>query len=219
MPDDIAPLNRLGVIIPYTDREEDGSAYHVLLPEREEDGTLALEASVFSGSDLSERYQDGFMPYSREALVQFARTLNDVPYGYGDLHCHYDCSSYVSLVYRCFGIFLPRNSADMLHAKGLTVVDLTAMEDEEKETLIMEHPGAIIFLPGHVMLSTGEVHPPDYGTRAGIIHCNTAYYSEPDGDPAHYVVTEKVLENLIARCFSVSGRSFLTKAEALIFAE
>ncbi|MBQ6551214.1 MAG: SH3 domain-containing protein [Lachnospiraceae bacterium] len=216
IPNDIAPLNRLGVIIPYTKKDENGTSYSVLLPARTEDGSLVIEERIVSGEDLSDRYHDGFMDYSEENVVSLARSLIDVPYGYGDLHSNYDCSSFVSLTYRVFGIFMPRNCSGICRAKGLHIENVTNMSDTDKEALIMEHPGAIVYFPGHVMISTGKTNSTS-GTRAGIVHCNTSYYSEGDGDPSHLVTTEKVTENMIALIHSGSGRTFLTKAEAVIW--
>ena len=216
--DDDAPMNRLGVIIPYSFKNDDGTSYTVRLPERAEDGTLEIVERVISGEDLSERYHEGFMEYSPEALISEARSMLDFPYGFGDLHSNYDCSSFAGLVYRCFGIFMPRNSGDMPHAKGLSVLDVSEYEEDAKEQLLMEHPGAVLSWPGHVMLSEGTVYGDD-GAHAGIIHCNTAYYSEPDGDPSHYVVTEKVVEGLAARTYSGSGRTFLAKIQFVIWLE
>ena len=216
IPGDISPLNRLGVILPVAEKNEEDHSCTVILPERAEDGSLVLYEQKLDGELLSAYYHEGFLEYSTEALLLEARSMLEYPYGYGDLHSNYDCSSFAGLVYRCFGIFTPRNSGDMSHAAGLHVEDVTGYSDSQKAQLLISHPGAILGWPGHVMMSLGKISS-DTGDHAGIIHCNTAYYDAPDGDPAHYIITEKVLEASAAEIYGADGRSFLTRLEYVIW--
>ena len=212
---DTSPLNRMGVILPVKGKTPDG-AFKVILPVRvPEDGTLTFAERVIGGTELSTYYHEGFLDYSPEAVVQTARTMLGYPYGYGDLYNYYDCSSFAGLVYRCFGVFTPRNSGDMPHAAGLTVTDVRGYDDASKTQLLTAHPGAIIGWPGHVMMSAGGIQG-DPG-RAGIIHENTAYYNAPDGAAAHFIVTEKTLELPIAETYGASGQSFLNRLEYIIW--
>ena len=217
-PEDASPLNRLGIILPLTGKDEDGISVTVLLPERADDGTLKLTEALINIDVYSACYHEGFLSYSPENLLQEARRMLGFPYGYGDLNSNYDCSSFAGLVYRCFGIFTPRNSVDMPHAGGLRVLDVRSYSDSQKAQLLIDHPGAILGWPGHVMLSSGVIST-DSGAKAGIIHCNTAYYDAPDGDPSHLIITEKVVEAAASETYRENGESFLTRTEYMIWLE
>ena len=218
LPGDPSPLNRLGVILPITEDDPEKAGCTVLLPKREEDGSLTYYEQFIDASELSAFYHEGFLEFSPDAVLEEARHMLGYPYGYGDLNSNYDCSSFAGLVYRCFGVFLPRNSVDIPHAKGLTILDVTDFEDPEKAQVVMDHPGAILAWPGHVMMSAGRIDS-DTGACAGIIHCNTAYYDTPDGDPRHLVVTEKVTEALASDIYRANGQSFLSAADYVIWLE
>ena len=150
-PDLNDPLSRIGVILPFTAKEED--TYQVLFPVRSEEGQLVLEIrSVTISPDNPIGWHEGFMTYSKEALVELSKTYLDLPYGYSDEYNRYDCSSYTGSLYLLFGFRMPRNTNIMHHFGGSVV---NAEKVNIYETLDA-HPGALVLMPTHVMMYIGQ---------------------------------------------------------------
>lgn len=107
----------------------------------------------------------GELPFSeRQMLLQMERMLN-IPYSWGDERVDgMDCSSTVRAFYACFGVCLPRNSSEQKEygerlgaAKLAEFCDVRNLSIKEKrEVLRRLGVGAVIHMPGHVMLYAGE---------------------------------------------------------------
>lgn len=107
----------------------------------------------------------GELPFSqRQKLLQMERML-DIPYSWGDERVDgMDCSSTVRAFYACFGVFLPRNSSEQKeYGERLAAAELAEYHSvqgwsraEKQEVLRRLGVGAIIHMPGHVMLYAGE---------------------------------------------------------------
>lgn len=127
-------------------------AFIASLPVRERDGTLGFaEALVPMGAAVCV----GDVPYTAGAAVRLAMATRGEVYGWGGRLGSRDCSALVGEVYRCFGLRLPRNSADL--ARLPNGIDLAGRSREEKRALLRALPaGAILYFPGHAMLWLGE---------------------------------------------------------------
>lgn len=107
----------------------------------------------------------GSLPLSeRQMLLQMERMLG-IPYSWGDERVDgMDCSSTIQAFYACFGIRLPRNSSEQkeygerMTTAGLAeFVDLQGKSAEEKlDALRRLGVGAVLHMPGHVMLYAGQ---------------------------------------------------------------
>ncbi len=119
------------------------------------DGRLELTEMVLPvENDIS----DGYLPYTYEAAAQRMQQMVGAAYGWGDVHLNYDCSSTVGAVYRCFGIFLPRNTGNMA-ATGAVVISLEQMGTETRDGLIRSLPaGSLLLMKGHVAMYMGIVN-------------------------------------------------------------
>lgn len=146
-----------------------------------------------------------YLPFTERQLgLQMERML-EIPYSWGDERLDgMDCSSTVRAFFACFGIALPRNSEEQMeYGKYLSTIgaaeykDLKDKTKEEKtEVLRGLGVGAVVHMPGHVMIYAGE--------RDGIpfIFHNCDTYQSEDGE----VVVRRCV---ISEFFPKEGKSYL----------
>ncbi len=153
-------LNREYQVVIKSGRYKDGQYFRVgtILPvfDKEKSYGCTGEAPVFIRN---------YLPFTeRQMRLQMERML-DIPYSWGDERLDgMDCSSTVRAFYACFGLMLPRNSGqqqscgEMLYAMNQARYEqLTGKTPVEKEEAIKRlGVGAVIHMPGHVMLYAGE---------------------------------------------------------------
>lgn len=106
-----------------------------------------------------------YLPFTeRQMRLQMERML-EIPYSWGDERADgMDCSSTVRAFFACFGLSLPRNSEEQrgcgetLYAMNQALYeDLGGMSvDRKKEVIASMGVGAVLHMPGHVMLYAGE---------------------------------------------------------------
>lgn len=204
---------RLGTVIPYEYAGND--EFLLLFPERAEDGTFKTTSVPLSDNGLAS---DGYLPWSQELLLMVASNLIGTPYGWGDTAGNYDCSSTIGLLYRCFGIYLPRNTSAMSHFGG-TVLDVSSLTAEEKLKRMEEHPGAVLLMPGHAMLYSSVYYKNNEGTEADhfVIHNTSGFYTDETAENLSeiYSVTESALENM----FRANGESFTDRIQTILLFE
>lgn len=138
------------------------SSHVVLLPTREENGTLKLvETRVPQGLDVTV----GFLAYTPRNIIGQSFKLLGERYGWGSLWNAHDCSSFTMDIYHCFGIALPRNASKQSAVAGKQV-DVSTYSNQDKQALILRQPvGTLLAFPGHMMLYLGE-----YGGKPYVIH-------------------------------------------------
>lgn len=83
--------------------------------------------------------------------------IPEVEYSWGDLYEQgYDCSSFVQSLYRCFGVWIPRNTSALPYGGG-QVTELAELSPEEVEALVRSAPnGSLYLVNGHVMMITRD---------------------------------------------------------------
>ena len=126
--------------------------YVVYIPVRDADGHYAKKTAL-----IPEHYSVsiGYLPFTQANLLDIAFTCLGNRYGWAGMLDSYDCSLYTRTIYRCFGLTYPRNGNWQENVSG-TKIDLSKMNDEEKQMLIETLPtGTTMFFSGHTMMYLG----------------------------------------------------------------
>ena len=173
---------------------KDGQYFRVgtVLPvfDKEPENACRGDAPVFVGQ---------YLPFTdRQIRLQMERML-DIPYSWGDERLDgMDCSSTVRAFYACFGLFLPRNT-EAQRSCGETLAAMNRATYENLEGLSPENKkeriaglgmGAVLHMPGHVMLYAGE----RYG-EPRIFH-NVDTYTM---DGTEYIVRKSVISKFLPK--------------------
>ena len=176
----------MGVRLPLLAAAEVGNAlrgqnpytsHTVLLPVRDPDGGLSFEPALIArGQDVNL----GYLPYTRGNVIRQAFKFLGERYGWGHAYNARDCTGFVSEVYKTFGILLPRNSGDQ--RDSVIGENLRFGEDTSRARrlagLATLDVGDLVYIPGHVMLSLGEI-----GGEPYVIHdVSGLNYTGPDGE-------------------------------------
>ena len=136
---------------------QQGHAHWVIqLPVRNADGTLDLVPALLPRSaDTSADY----LPLTGRNLISQAFKFLGERYGWGHSYDTRDCSGFVSEIYRSFGILLPRNTS----SQGISpALDRLAFDNDSSGASRQAavdglHPGDLVYIPGHVMMTIGKV--------------------------------------------------------------
>ena len=103
----------------------------------------------------------GYLDMTQENILDQAKKLVGMAYGWGDSNGDMDCSSTMNAIYRCFGIVLPRNTSSMAQT-GTQIVSLEGMTQEEKlEKIQAMNPGTLLVMKNHVVMYIGQENGED----------------------------------------------------------
>lgn len=194
---------RMGTALPLLGN--DGVNYRVWYPLNWNGGLELTELLIPVRNDIS----DGYLPFTYEAVVRRMQQMASVTYGWGDAHLNYDCSSTVGAVYKCFGIFLPRNTGQM-HAAGTSVYALEGMSQEDKLSRIQSAPaGSLLVMRGHVVMYFGMIN------GVPMIAHNVTRYSENGTD----IIEAYQYRTTSLYVYTSSGRMYLDAFASLIVFE
>ena len=175
----------MGVSLPLLDRDDVGdslrgqnpyTSHIVSMPVRRDDGRLSFEAALIA---RSEDVSEGHLPFTRGHIIRQSFKFLGERYGWGHDYNARDCTGFVSEVYRSFGFVLPRNSGDQRDsAIGINRrFDKSAGRESRMDALRSMDTGDLVYIPGHVMLSLGNVDGEPY-----VIHdVNGLQYTKADG--------------------------------------
>jgi len=140
-----------------------------------------------------------YLPFTeRQIRLQMQRML-DIPYSWGDERLDgMDCSSTVRAFYACFGLALPRNSEEQRSCgEMLCAMNQAAYEDfsgkspdEKREAIKKLGIGAVLHMPGHVMLYAGEKD----GSSWIFHNCDT--YTM---DGTEYIVRKSIISKFLPK--------------------
>lgn len=160
----------MGIRLPLASHEVTGNnvygqnpyaSYAVELPVRDENGRLQLLPALIA---RSQDVTPGYLPYTRENLINQAFKFLGERYGWGHAYNARDCTGFVSEIYKTFGIFLPRNSGDQGRSDiGNNIrFDDATLADTKIDALKKLQVGDLIYIPGHVMIYLGEIDGKPY---------------------------------------------------------
>jgi hypothetical protein len=160
----------MGAKLPLDDPETfpDSGDFRIIIPARDVAGRLCFQTVRLPRTAGISR---GYLPYTGANIITQAFKMLGMRYGWGGTHQSVDCSSFVMNIYRSFGFYFPRNSREQERLPGKTVnFEENQTEFERADCLNRLLPGAILNLPGHVMLYLGE-----YNGSHFIIHALSSY--------------------------------------------
>ncbi len=127
--------------------------YIIKIPARNASGKLYYE---YAFVPVSRDVHVGYLDYTPANMLIQLFKVNGDRYGWGGMHHARDCSQYAMEVYRCFGLYIGRNSSDQA-MMPTTTYDLDGKTIEERKAVFEQlNPGAIVYFPGHIMLYLGE---------------------------------------------------------------
>ena len=154
-------------------REETGRAYRVAVPVRTASGALGLVDGTIA-RDTGE-FAAGYLPCTLRTLFTHAFKLLFEPYAWGGSRLGMfgrDCSRFVRDVIAVTGVILPRNGAQQAAVGTPCATFPPGASESERKALLVEQtpPGAILVLPGHVMLYLGHVDGEPYAIHATRSH-------------------------------------------------
>ncbi|WP_233278202.1 SH3 domain-containing protein [Myxococcus stipitatus] len=137
------------------------ASWPVLLPVREQDGTLAFQSALLRRTTDTA---PGYLPLTRANILRQAFKFLGERYGWGHQFNARDCSGLTSEVYRSMGLFLPPNSGQQGKSTALTHRLFTAKDSHAERLRALEQAqvGDLIVVPGHVLMLIGHVDGKPY---------------------------------------------------------
>lgn len=127
----------------------------VMLPTRENNGTLTLQPTVISKFlDVQTEY----LEYRSDNIIHQVFKLAGEWYDWGGAGHGRDCSSMIVDVYRCFGIMMPRNTSQQAlgHYGDNHYFDSNTSLADRLRILKQVETGDILYIPGHCMMALGH---------------------------------------------------------------
>jgi hypothetical protein len=119
------------------------------------------------GYTRKDDFAVGYLPLTVRSLFTQAFRLLGEPYAWGGSRFGVfgrDCSRMVQDVYATTGVRLPRNSDQQGRACYPTAIFTPDMDDETRRVTLVEKvsPGALLELPGHIVMYLGHVEGKPY---------------------------------------------------------
>ncbi len=148
----------MSVKLPYIGVTKEG--YQLILPRKKEDGTVGQKQITIPKNQA----HIGYLPYTKRNVYIQAFKYEGIPYSWSGMDQGVDCSSYVSNIYRSFGIKFPRNTSSQNKSVG-TIIDVGNQTVNQKLSKMQNTNPSLLYQNGHVMLYLGELDGTNY-----IIH-------------------------------------------------
>ena len=148
----LAPLARVGQLIPLARTQNDEVHYRVLTVASDPRGVATIQVSTVAKEGMA------LMPLlaTPRNVTRIANTLLGKPYVWGDIAGYRDCSSTLKDLFFPFGIWLPRDSGPQ--SKSGTFVSLKDLSNDLKEKTIIAQGVpffSLVWWPGHIALYVG----------------------------------------------------------------
>ncbi len=147
-----APAGSYGARV--TNRSAVGN-HVVYVPVRGVDGRYRKELALVSAK---AGVHEGYLPLTTRNVITVAFNMLGETYGWGGMLSSNDCSGYMTDVYKCFGLELPRNTTWQAASDAFSF-DVTDYPDDQKAAILNNMPiGSVLFFKGHEMMYLGMVN-------------------------------------------------------------
>lgn len=176
------------VLLRADDLQKDGS-WAIYMPTLDANGTIVEQGLNIPNDNGVVK---GALACSENNLIRQAFRFLGEGYGWGGMEKNVDCSAFVQDVYRSVGIELPRdaNRQEKVMTNSISVKNMT--HEQRLEIIKKSKPGALLFLPGHVMMYLGN----DDNGEPLAIHALSSYYTFDDGKTAKHYVRKVLVSDL-----------------------
>jgi hypothetical protein len=139
---------------------ETENAYMVHVPVRTAQGQLEITDGYIPRD--AGQFQAGYLPCTLNTLLTQAFKLLGEPYAWGGSRLGIfgrDCSQFVKDIYAVTGVIWPRNANQQEQVGYPQAIFTPDMDEYARKTCLVDQvsPGALLILPGHVMLYLGHV--------------------------------------------------------------
>lgn len=179
------------VLLRSNELQKDGS-WAISVPTVDQNGTIIEQGLNIPNDNAVVK---GALACSENNLIRQAFRFLGEDYGWGGLGKNVDCSAFVQDVYRSVGIEIPRDTDKQEKAMTHSISLKNMNRQQRTDILKKSKPGALIFLPGHVMMYLGT----DENGEPLVIHALSSYH----------VVNGDKLEKHYVRKILVSDLHFL----------
>ncbi len=172
------------VLLRANELQKDGS-WAISMPTLDANGTIIEQGYNIPNDNGVVK---GALACSENNLIRQAFRFLGEGYGWGGMDKNVDCSAFVQDVYRSVGIELPRdaNRQEKAMTNSISLKNMT--REQRMEIVKKSKPGALIFLPGHVMMYLGN----DENGEPLVIHSLSSYHVV-NGDKLEKHYVRKVL--------------------------
>lgn len=181
--------------------------YKIKIPVKDSRGKLDFKIGLLA---KNEDVSVGYLPYSTKNILKQAFKLIGHRYGWGDNYGGRDCSSFVMYIFKTFGIRLPRNTNEQEKNIGVFYeFNLNMTLKERLGIFDRVNPGALVYMPGHVMIYIGKDNKVPY-----IIHALNGYGEKKSNVYKFIPVNEVVVTPVTIKTFE--GIPFIEKFTSIV---
>ena len=176
------------VLLRANDLQKDGS-WAISMPTLDANGTI-IEQGYNIPNDKG--VVKGALACSENNLIRQAFRFLGEDYGWGGLDKGVDCSSFVQDVYRSVGIELPRDTKRQEKVMTHSISVQNMNHAQRLEIIKKAKPGALLFVPGHVMMYLGN----DANGEPLAIHALSSYYTFDNNQAAKNYIRKILVTDL-----------------------
>ena len=138
---------------------------------------------------------NGNLPFTRKNIIVQAFKLLGERYGWGGMNNRRDCSRFVSDIFNCFGLNLPRDCSVQNKTAILNNISLREKKISEKLKILDNlNSGDLIYTEGHVMIYLNKI-----GKNYYVIHNGSGFSYKNKKFDVHGVMIMPLNLNLLSR--------------------